>query len=214
MGRRSLRRVDPKLDLSRYFKVLDEMPESWNPVELFQRAAPLEIDVGCGKGMFIASAAEEHPDRNFLGVEKAKRYAHFSAARAAKRNLDNVAVVSGDAQRLFAEVLQSERVAAVHVYFPDPWWKARHKKRRVLNEAFVRNIERVLAPDGRFHFWTDVQEYFDATCELVAQVTQLQGPMEIAPREAQHDLDYQTHFERRTRLSEQPVYRSEFRKPR
>lgn len=181
---------------------------------MFEGTAPLEIDVGCGKGLFIASAAEAIPRHNFLGVEKAKRYAHFSAARIAKRSLPNAVILAGDAERLFGEILQSESVADVHVYFPDPWWKARHKKRRVLNEAFVRNVERVLVPAGRFHFWTDVQEYFDVTCELVAQVTRLEGPLEIAPREAEHDLDYQTHFERRTRLNEQPVYRSEFHKPR
>ncbi len=212
MGRRTLRRTDPSLDLSRHFKVLDDMPECWSPAELFERAAPLEIDVGCGKGLFIASTAEANPDRNYLGVEMAKRYAYYSAARSAKRNLHNAVILAGDAERFFNEVLKPETVADVHVYFPDPWWKARHKKRRVLNETFVRNVERVLVPNGRFHFWTDVQEYFDITCELLAQVTRFQGPLEVAPREAQHDLDYQTHFERRTRLNEQPVYRSEFRK--
>lgn len=212
MGRRTLRRVDPELNLSRRFKVLDDMPETWTPSELFEAEAPLEIDVGCGKGLFIASAAEAHPERNFLGIEMAKRYAHFSAGRIAKKDLSNAVIIAGDAQRVFAEILQPESVADVHVYFPDPWWKARHKKRRVLNETFVKDIQRVLEPGGRFHFWTDVQEYFESACELLAEVTQLEGPLEVVPREAKHDLDYQTHFERRSRMNEQPVYRSEYRK--
>lgn len=212
MGRRTLRRVDPELDLSYHFKILDEMPDSWEPAELFKNEAPLEIDVGCGKGLFIASAAGSRPQRNFLGIEMAKRYAQFSAARVAKRNHSNAVVIAGDAWRVFATILKPESVSAVHVYFPDPWWKARHKKRRVLNETFVKDIERVLEPDGRFHFWTDVQEYFISACELINEATELLGPLEVVPREAEHDLDYQTHFERRTRMNDQPVYRSEFKK--
>ncbi len=200
------------MDLSWCFKVLDEMPETWAVTELFETEAPLEIDVGCGKGLFIASAAEAHPERNFLGIEMAKRYAHFSAGRIAKRDLSNAVILAGDAQRVFAEILQPDSVADVHVYFPDPWWKARHKKRRVLNETFARDIQRVLEPGGRFHFWTDVQEYFESGGELLAEVTQLEGPFEVIPRDAKHDLDYQTHFERRSRMNDLPVYRSEYRK--
>jgi tRNA (guanine-N7-)-methyltransferase len=101
----------------------------------------------------------------------------------------------------------------VHVYFPDPWWKARHHKRRVLNEAFLTDVVRTLEPDGKFHFWTDVREYYDATLALVASRTPLVGPLDVPEAVPQHDLDYRTHFERRTRLHEEPVYRAEFTKP-
>ncbi len=104
-------------------------------------------------------------------------------------------------------------MAAVHVYFPDPWWKARHKKRRVMNEAFLHDVERTLQPAGRLHFWTDVEEYFQATLSLIAACTRLVGPLSVAEQPAEHDLDYRTHFERRMRFHALPVYRSEFRKP-
>jgi tRNA (guanine-N7-)-methyltransferase len=213
MGRRSLRKTDPALDLSRHLKSWDELPRPWNPAELFGRAAPLEIEVGSGKGLFLAAASAAQPDRNFLGVEIAAKYARYAAARLARRELTNAMLVHGDAQRLFSELVPDECLAAVHVYFPDPWWKARHKKRRVMNEAFVREVERTLTPGGTLHFWTDVEEYFATTLELLAASTGLKGPLPVAEQPAQHDLDYRTHFERRMRLHGEAVHRAEFRRP-
>jgi tRNA (guanine-N7-)-methyltransferase len=102
---------------------------------------------------------------------------------------------------------------AVHVYFPDPWWKKRHKKRRVMNEQFLADVERTLLPGGRLHFWTDVEEYFQTTLALIAAVSKLEGPLPVVEKPAEHDLDYRTHFERRTRKSERGVYRAEYRNP-
>ncbi|MCA9239471.1 MAG: tRNA (guanine-N7)-methyltransferase, partial [Planctomycetales bacterium] len=95
-------------------------------------------------------------------------------------------------------------------YFPDPWWKKRHHKRRVLNADFLNNVARTLRPGGRFHFWTDVKDYYAATLELIAAETPLKGPFPVPQTLAEDDLDYRTHFERRTRLANLPVYRSEF----
>jgi tRNA (guanine-N7-)-methyltransferase len=212
MGRRALRRIDPELDLARHLKTWDELPRPWDAVQLFGREAPLEVEVGSGKGLFLQSAAFAVPDHNFLGVEIATKYARFAAARLAKRALPNAAVIHGDAQRLFAEMLPDDSLVAVHVYFPDPWWKKRHHKRRVMNERFVAQIARTLAAGGRLLFWTDVQERFDATLELIAAHTPLVGPLSVAELPPQHDLDYRTHFERRMRLSDKPIYRAEYRK--
>ena len=166
--------------------------------------------MGSGKGLFLERAALARTDHNFLGVELSRKYARFAAARLAKRKLPNAAVVHGDGLRLFEEVLPEESLAAVHVYFPDPWWKARHKKRRVLNERFLANVVRTLQPAGRFHFWTDVEEYFHTTLDLIARTTPLEGPLPVAELAPEHDLDFRTHFERRTRLAGSAVYRAEF----
>ena len=121
-------------------------------------------------------------------------------------------VVHGDGLRVFHEILPDASLAAVHVYFPDPWWKMRHKKRRVMNEVFLKDVERTLEPGGMLHFWTDVGEYFQTTLALIAEVTRLQGPFDVPEPPSEHDLDYRTHFERRTRKNAEPVYRAEFRK--
>ena len=212
MPRRALRKIDPALDLSRHLKLPDELPRPWDAAQLFGRVAPLEVEVGSGKGLFLQAAAASNPAHDFLGIEIATKYARFAAARLARRELTNAVMVHGDAQPIFADLLPDESLAAVHVYFPDPWWKKRHEKRRVLNERFVRHVERTLVPGGSLHYWTDVRERFEETLELLAAQTTLVGPLEVAERPAEHELDYRTHFERRMRLAELPVYRAEFRK--
>ncbi len=210
MGRRALRKIDPGLDLSFHLRTVESLPAPWNAEELFGRRAPLEVEVGCGKGLFLQNAAQATPEHNFLGVEVSQKYARFTAARFAKREINNAISLHGDGLRMFREILPSDSLAAVHVYFPDPWWKKRHHRRRVFNEAFIADIVRTLKQQGHLHFWTDVKDYFDATLELIAEHTALVGPLDVPEKSAEHDLDYRTHFERRTRLNEEPVYRAEF----
>jgi tRNA (guanine-N7-)-methyltransferase len=212
MARRPLRKLDPALDVARHYREFEELPRPWDSRQLFGREAPLEVEVGSGKGMFLVGAAATHRERNFLGVEKALKYARYTGARLAKRELENAVVVHGDALRVFKELLPEQSLFAVHVYFPDPWWKKRHKKRRVLNSLFLRDVERTLVSGGRLHFWTDVEEYFQTTLEVIRANTELAGPFEVFERPPEHDLDYRTHFERRTRLHGEPVYRAEFAK--
>ena len=212
MGRRALPKVNPTVDLSRHLKTFEELPNPWDAEALFGRTAPLEVEVGSGKGLFMQSASQAIPDHNFLGIEIARKYARFAASRLAKRELSNAVMVAGDALQVIRELLPVGSADAVHVYFPDPWWKKRHRKRRVMTEDTVKDYERLLKPGGTLHFWTDVQEYFDETLQLLAEHTSLTGPLEVAEQPPEHDLDYRTHFERRMRLQGEPVYRSEYRK--
>lgn len=210
MGRRALRKVDPALDLSGWLLRAEELPCPWDTVAVFGKQGLLEVELGSGKGLFLLKAAQSHPDRLYLGIDVAFTYAQFAAARLARAGLPNAKVVHGEGQALFRDVLPDAGVAAVHIYFPDPWWKKRHHKRRVMNETLLRNVARTLAPGGHFHFWTDVEEYFRTSIDLLKQVTHLAGPFEVVEKQPQHDLDYRTHFERRTRLQGGTVYRAEF----
>jgi len=212
MGRRALRKIDPSLDLASHLRSMDELPSPWDAAILFGRQAPLEIEVGSGKGLFLSSAAAARPEHDFLGTEVARKYALHTAARLKRRVLANACLVHGDALRLFHIWLPDTSVFAIHVYFPDPWWKSRHKKRRVMNAPFLRDVQRTLLAGGTLHFWTDVQDYFESTLALIGKTVQLEGPFEVAERPAEHELDYRTHFERRMRLGGLPVFRAEFRK--
>jgi tRNA (guanine-N7-)-methyltransferase len=213
MPRRALRKIDPALKLENYLFEPMQLPQPWRQTPLFERDAPLEIEVGSGKGLFITSTAQARPEHNFLGIELAERYAEHCAARLARKSLPNARMVSGDALRVFSEILPSACAAAVHIYFPDPWWKSRHRKRRVMNGQLVADIFRVLKPGGILHFWTDVEEYFHSTLDLIQATSKFDGPLPVPELDPQHDLDFRTHFERRMRLHGEAVYRSEFRKP-
>ena len=210
MARRAIRKIDPKLDVRPFLRTLDDLPKPWMPSEWFERDAPLEIDIGSGKGMFLASASAERPDHNFLGIEVSGKYARFCAAKLASRRAPNARMIHGNAKDFLSEVLPGGQVTALHVYFPDPWWKKRHKRRRVMNEPFVRDMQRTLLPGGKLHFWTDVEEYFATTIALISAATDLTGPLHVPVRSPKHDLDYRTHFERRMRLHGEPVFRAEF----
>ncbi len=140
-------------------------PLDWR--EVFGNDHPVELEVGFGKGLFLLTAAEACPDVNFAGVEIVRKYQLFTATRLAKRDLRNVRVACADV-RLFLPACPSASLQAVHVYFPDPWWKKRHHKRRVFTAEFVRECARVLGPDGQLHAVTDVEEYARVMLELLA----------------------------------------------
>jgi len=212
MGRRALRKIDPQLDYSWHLLSPEDVPRPLTAEALFGRAMPLEVEVGSGKGLFLQNAALAMPGRGFFGSEVAGKYARFTAARLAKREINNARILHGDSWNLFGQCIEDDSLAAVHVYFPDPWWKKRHAKRRIMNPWFARQIQRTLTPGGRLHFWTDVKDYFDATLELLERETELRGPLDVREKPAEQHLDYRTHFERRTRLAGQEVYRAEFEK--
>ncbi|MBR0224544.1 MAG: tRNA (guanosine(46)-N7)-methyltransferase TrmB [Thermoguttaceae bacterium] len=179
---------------------------------LFDRVAPLEFEIGSGKGLFISTTASANRARNFLGVEIAYRYALLSASRLAKRGAYNGVMMAADAAKVLREVIPLNSLTAAHIYFPDPWWKKAHRKRRIVRPDVVEMIEARLIKGGRLNFWTDVKEYFDSGVEIIKTSTNLAGPFPVKERPAADSMDFRTHFERRTRLNEQPVYRSFFEK--
>ena len=215
MPRRAARKPDPSLDLSAHLLVLaDETTLGTAPLHprrLFPGApadAPVEIEIGSGKGLFLTAASAADPGRLFLGVEISHGYARMTAGRLARQGAANARIVAGDGNVIVRRLFPDACVEGVHVYFPDPWWKARHRKRRVLSDAFLAHAARILVPGGALHVWTDVEEYFREAMQAAAAVGCFLSPREVEERPASHDLDYRTHFERRTRLAGEPVWRA------
>lgn len=200
----------PKADPTDYTLDLTgvEGPLSWR--EVFGNGNPVEVEVGSGKGLFLQNAATENPDHNFVGVELARKYAAKAAQRVAKRGLTNVKMLAGDGKLFLARHVASASLAAVHVYFPDPWWKARHKKRRVFSESLVLDIERTLVTGGDLRVATDVDEYFGVIRDLVATRTRFEPIALGEPKAPEHDLDYLTNFERKYRIEGRPIYRAHY----
>ena len=186
-----------------------EPPISWPA--LFGDDRPVELEIGSGKGLFLSNAATTHPGRNFFGIEIARKYARRAAERAAKLGLANVKVLPGDARLFMNRYVPPASLRAVHVYFPDPWWKARHKKRRVFAEPLVVDIERTLIPGGDLRVVTDVEEYFGVIRALMETHPRFEHQAEWLPSEPEHDLDYLTNFERKYRIEGRPIYRAHYR---
>ncbi len=207
-------RSEPRVDLKPYFLTFDDLkpppPLAWDA--FFGNDNPVEIDVGCGRGLFLVNAALSRPETNFLGLELDYKEGRRSARRLWKRALGNARVLGGDARVALAKWIPHQSIAAVHVYFPDPWWKRKHKRRRLFNDSFVEQVAGVLKPNGLLHAWTDVEEYFAVIGALMdhhASFRAVPAPLERQPA---HDLDYQTSFERKKRKLGLPIYRGRWQR--
>jgi tRNA (guanine-N7-)-methyltransferase len=174
---------------------------------IFGNDLPVEVEVGFGKGLFLITAAQACPAVNFLGIEVLRKYQLYTATRLAKRGLKNVRLVKADARELLRDRAPTASLQAIHVYFPDPWWKKRHLKRRVFTADFTVQCERSLRPGGRLFVVSDVEEYFSLISELLKQNTRLRPLPPADPNQPTHDLDYLTNFERKYRKEGRPVYR-------
>jgi tRNA (guanine-N7-)-methyltransferase len=184
----------------------DAGPIDWRAV--FGNDRPVEIEVGFGKGGWLVDAAAARPEANFLGIEVMRGLQLYAATRLVRRGLTNARVVCADARDFLARHVVPGSVAAIHVYFPDPWWKARHKKRRVFNAEFAAAAERALTPDGRVCIATDVEEYFGVMTALMAErpaFRQVAQRVEAAPPEQP-----MTNFERKAHARGGSVWRAEY----
>jgi tRNA (guanine-N7-)-methyltransferase len=208
-------RRSPRLPLEALAPYLLTVPDPPVPIDwrmVFGNDHPVEIEVGFGKGLFLLTASQTSPDINFLGIEILRKYQLFTATRLAKRHIPNVRLACADARLLLRDCVATDTVQAVHVYFPDPWWKKRHHKRRVFTPEFAEQCERILQPGGRLYVATDVEDYFKLIAELVPAHTRLHSVPPPGPQDPAHDLDYLTNFERKFRQAGKPIYRLGYEK--
>ncbi|MAY74176.1 MAG: tRNA (guanosine(46)-N7)-methyltransferase TrmB [Phycisphaerae bacterium] len=131
---------------------------SWFPVP----HQPLEIEIGCGKGTFLLEHAQEHPETNLLGIEWAGEFWAYAADRVRRRRAsgshENVRLLNADATEFIRWRVADGSVRAIHLYFSDPWPKKRHHKKRVIQDAFLAQVWRVLETGGELRVVTDHPE--------------------------------------------------------
>lgn len=144
-----------------------EPPFAWPA--LFGNDHPIEIEIGCGKGRFLVFAANGHPGVNFIGVERAGKYYRRAVAAVAKAGLANVRLMRVDGLDLLDRWVPAHSAARVHIYFPDPWPKKRHHKRRVFRPGLLDLAARALVESGEFRVATDHVEYGVMIRDLFAQ---------------------------------------------
>ena len=188
-----------------------EAREDWRA--RFGRDAPLEVEIGCGYGHFLMEYARRCPDRNLVGIEFRAKLAYGLRRKVERSGLKNVVVLQGDARRLLPLLFAPGSIARVHVQFPDPWWKKRHAKRRLVDPAFVTLLYGLLAPGGRVYLRTDILEYGRRMIEVFedgsGRFENVEGPGAFCLDDG---LGVPSNRERRYLASGTPVYRLVYRR--
>jgi len=149
------------------------VPLDWE--ELFGSPMPVDVEIGSGKGRFLLELAARHPERGFLGVERAAKYHRMVCERAAKRGLANVRQLRTTAEDLLFRLLRPSSVGNLYVLFPDPWPKKRHHKRRLMKPDVVEAMARVLVPGGRLLVKTDHPDYAEVIGEVLGAAEGLEA---------------------------------------
>ncbi|MCX7896105.1 MAG: hypothetical protein N2447_09180 [Thermoanaerobaculum sp.] len=170
---------------------------------LFGRVCPLELELGVGKGRFALAWAQEHPDLGLLGVERARKYLDLAALRAARLGLANLRLVHTTAEDLLFRCLAEGSIAAVHVYFPDPWPKKRHHKRRFFRPDNIARLGAVMAPGALLRVKTDHAEY----AGIISQLVNASGLFQAVPADEVFAPIPPTHFELKYQAQGRTVYR-------
>lgn len=169
--------------------------------DIFGNDHPLELEIGAGKGTFLLAIAEATPAHNFIGIEYAKAYADFAADRLRRHHLANARMVHAEATWWLRCHVPDNALAAMHVYFPDPWPKARHHKRRLIQLPFLKDVHRMLVPGGILRLVTDHADYFAHMQEKLAAQSDLTvipftSPVPLKP-DAPEGSIVGTNFERK-----------------
>ena len=128
--------------------------------KLFSHPQPLEVELGSGDGSFLARYAEQHPEKNFIGVERLLGRLRKIDRKGQRAGLKNLRVVRIEASYFLEFLLPKKSAAALHIYFPDPWPKRKHRKNRLINQAFPELAKAALQPNGVIFLRTDDADYF------------------------------------------------------
>jgi len=180
-------------------------PLDWRAV--FGNDHPVEMEIGSGKGTFLTDQAKARPEVNFFGIEWANWFYRYAADRLRRNGCLNARVVRAEALFFLNEFVPGASLSVLHVYFPDPWPKKRHHKRRLVQEPFLRQAERVLCAGGRLQLVTDHQGYFEENIEPVLKSSRVLGVIEYnRPGSAAEGEFVGTNFERKYRREGRPFY--------
>ncbi len=171
-------------------RILKDYPNiSLNPENLnrkidfssvFGRNAPVHIEIGSGKGTFILAEAKAYSDINFLGIEWANKYYRYTVDRMGRWGLNNVKIIRTEASLFVKENINDSSIDCFHIYYPDPWPKKRHHKRRFINDENTNEMIRCLRPGGIIRIATDHEDYWRQIQEVIKPRKEL-DQIELTP---------------------------------
>lgn len=164
----------------------------------------LELEVGFGRGRFLIERAAAAPTSRIVGIEIKTKWAHLVEERRKRLGLVNAVALCGDAREVLPRITPDASLARVFVHFPDPWWKKRHARRRVVDDGFLDQLARLLRPSGDLFVQTDVEDRALAMAERIAAAPGFR----VRPG-LEHDNPYGARSNREVRAEEDglPIYR-------
>lgn len=190
---------------------LSRRPEEAGPVEVRSASAPVELEIGPGRGWFTIERIDADPEVRLIGFEIKKKWATIVDDRLKKRNYAHRGRVFAEDVRHALPRLSAASISRAYLHFPDPWWKKRHEKRLVLTESVLEELVRVLVPGGEFLIQTDVSERADQYEALVAGSDRL-VPIAASARVADHPFVARSPRERKAMEDGLPIYRLHYKK--
>ncbi len=174
---------------------------------VFGRSGPVHIEIGTGKATFLLNQAMTQPGINFLGIERARKYYRYAVDRIGRWGLTNVRLIRTDAAGFVAEYVPDSSVECFHIYFPDPWPKKRHHKRRFFNFANLEQLLRSLVPGGSLRVATDHAEYFEQIQKLLTDESDRLEKIEFFPTAGADTGEWVgTNFERKYLKENRPIF--------
>jgi tRNA (guanine-N7-)-methyltransferase len=179
--------------------------------QVFGNGKPLVLEIGFGMGMATAEIAQKLPDINFIGIEVHRPGVGKLMSEIMNRGLSNLRIVERDAIEVLERCLPNECLSGVHLFFPDPWPKKKHHKRRIVNERFLSLISAKLKSGGYFYMTTDWEEYaHEALSRLEAFPGLKNSAAGFSERQAFRPV---TKFEQRAIRAGRPTFELYFLKP-
>ena len=165
----------------------------------FDEKKPLVAEIGFGMGQATWQIAVQRPEFNYLGIEVHTPGVGRLIMEIANHEIKNLKIIKHDAVEVFEHMIPDASLAGIHLFYPDPWPKKRHHKRRIIRPEFVSLFASKLTPGGYFYFVTDVEEYALASLSVLSENSQLRNPFQgFAPRQ---EWRPETKFEKRAKTS-------------
>jgi tRNA (guanine-N7-)-methyltransferase len=181
--------------------------------DVFGRSAPLHIEIGSGRGTFLVNQAAASPQINFLGIEWANKFYKYAVDRMGRRGAGNVRIIRTEAALFVSEHISNKSVDCFHIYFPDPWPKRSHHKRRFVCAENVAQMIRCLKKNGLINIATDHAEYFQWMQDMFEGFAEDLKPVKfIKPAGAKDEELVGTNYERKYMKEKRNVFTLAFKK--
>jgi len=175
---------------------LRSIVEPLDLAEIFFKSQPLEVELGCGDASFLVEYARRNPKVNFIGVERLLGRISKLDKKGRRAGLQNLRGVRIESSYFLQFLLPAKSVSALHIYFPDPWPKKRHRKNRLINENFPALARAALAPGGKIYLRTDDADYFEQMRDVFVadeNFREIETPSELAELPTDFERDFDAH---------------------